>query len=468
MDSRYKMMIKFLSVLLGMCLCLKAFDSQFHGSVSSFSKLGFNNHKADLSSGRFPTESYSFLNAGMDFNFGLGYGFNLGLGGYVGGVVYDGSKQVQTTQHTPLNPDGIIYNLFGFWSGSNAATPATAHNAKYYTLTNAYLGYQYADDFVFKIGRFKLGGDLGTDWLTSYVQGLALSSGAIPHTKLWFFTINKRAFVGGSWFKDFKYINPNLAVDNGKGFYIYAGGANITYKNFNINAYIYAQDSRFIAPGFRAKYDQKPSPHFGFKTEILGLFMTHFAPGMRKTSGFNNYPQGSAGSPQHYETTIPALMPTIGKGGVSLMFKQTSYVDIYDFGFVLYKNFGNPNEFLGSVGDPTGYDNWTNSVYDSATWNNAFRRDALDIFLFANASYERLKLGLLARLTHAKRADEQSLSLSMAYQFAHGIDAGFKAEYYNNTTFKGYTLGLPPSAVVLSQNISQDRSFIQTFINYQF
>ncbi|WP_095297455.1 outer membrane family protein [Helicobacter sp. 12S02232-10] len=464
--------MKFIILFILFISCSHAFSYKFYGSALSFSKLGFNHSKIDLQKGKFPTESYSFLDAGMRFDLDLDYGFNAGIGGYVGGVAFDGTKFVKTTEGDFLNPNGVIYNLFGFWTGSNATGVASSRTAKYYSLTEANIGYKYLNRIDLKLGRFKLGGDLGTDWLTSYVQGVGISSRIIPDTALWFFAINKRAFVGGSWFKDFKYINPNLPFDNGKGFYIYAGGVNIRHKNINLNAYIYAQDSRFIAPGFRFKYDTKPdfnSQGFRSKTELLGLFMTHFKPGMRKTTGFNNYAIGTTGLPDSYfQIGSNSSLPHIGKGGISLMFKQTFYINAYNFGFLVYKNFGNPNEFLGSIGDPTGYDNWNNSIYDSSTWNNMFRRDSLSGFLFLNNSFGKFSYGFLGRITHAPRANEQALSLSVNYLFFHNTNAGFILTYYNNTTFKGYTLGLPPQVVTLKNTLSQDRSFIQTYINYNF
>lgn len=462
---------QFLFMGLFCASCLYSFDYKFNAQAQSFSKFGFNNDKINLNTGKFPTESYSFLNAGLDFDFDFGYGFVGSLGGYVGGIVFENTKFAQTTSKGFYNPDGVIYNLFGFWTNSDGKGTANTHSAKYYSLINLNIGYQYDKYIKLKIGRFKLGGDLGTDWLTSYVQGMATSSKVIPLTTLWAFAINKRAFVGYQWFKDFKIINPNLPFDKGPGFYIYAGGANITYKNINLNAYIYAQDSRFIAPGFRLRYDTNEdfqSQGFRSKSEFLGLFMNHLKPSMRKTTGYNNYPIGVTGLTQSYFRVGKNIVPKIGKGGIAVMFKQTFYINYYDFGMILYKNFGNPNEFLGSIGDPTGLDNWDNSVYDGSTWNNTFRRDALSGFLFFDGSYGKLTYNILTRLTHAKRANEETFSITLSYMFSHKINAGIKFEYYNNTTFEGYALGIPPKAVTLNATTSEDRSFIETFINYVF
>lgn len=471
-------MKKLTTALLGSLMLsssLYSFDYKFSGNVQDFSKFGFNNDKINLTEGKYPTDSYSVMTAALGINLDAGYGFSFGLGGTVGGVVFDSTKYQGFSNPAQglYAPNGLMYNYFGFWAGYDYRSPANSHTAKYYIIQNAFINYQYKNWINLTGGRFRLSGDIGTDWMSGYIQGVGLSSKIIPYTKLWFFTTNRRASYGQYWLKDFKYLNPNISADNGQGFYVYAAGANFEYKGFNIHPYIYAQDSRFIAPGVHLGYDSNPdfkSDGFRSKTEILGLFMTHLSSALRKTTGNNNYPAGYAGSRDNYfNIRINPDGSYIGKGGVSLMIRQTFYIDNYTVGAILYKNFGNPNEFLTGYGDPTGFDNYDNSVYDSAAWNNVFRREAISGYIFATGTYSKLSWGFLTRLTHSPRADEQAVSVNVDYKFPHNIKAGIKVEYYNNTTFKGYVLGVSTyGTTTLSKTLSQDRSFTQTYISYDF
>ncbi|PAF44253.1 outer membrane family protein [Helicobacter sp. 11S02596-1] len=452
-----KKLMKNLLIIGTMASCGYGFDYQVNGQVQNTSKFGFNNDRIDPKAGKYPTDSFSVLTASLGINMDLGAGFSVGLAGTVGGMVFDNTKFQKTTEGQILNPDGLSWNYFGFWPGYDYLSPATARTAKDYIIQNAFISYQYDRYIQIKGGRFSVPGD----WLSGYIQGLQIESQAIPYTRLWAFSTNRRASLGGKWLKDFKYMNQNIPVDNGKGFYVYAGGADVKYKHFNIHPYIYAQDSRFIAPGFHLTYDTTPDFKFdGFrsKTEVIFLYMRHVGPALSKSTSYNNfdaylYPGGA----------------TAGKGGESLLIRQTFEINHYNFGAILYKNFRNPNEFVTPYGDPIGFDNYDNSVYDSAAWNNVFRRDAINGFLFAGGKYTQLGWLFVARYTHTPRAVEEAVSVSVDYKFPLNITAGFKLEYYNNTTFKGYTLGYSSNKPKpLDHKVTQDRSFVSTYIQHNF
>ncbi|PAF46775.1 hypothetical protein BKH46_06020 [Helicobacter sp. 12S02634-8] len=433
------------------------FEYKVNGQVQNYSKFGFNNDKINQAKGKYPTDSFSTMIASLGVNMDIGAGFQAGLGGTIGGIVYDGTKYQKTIDNTTLNPDGLVWNYFGFWAGNDYRFSASANNTKNYFIQNAFITYTYDKYIQIKGGRFQMPGD----WFSGYIQGLYLQSWAIPHTRLWSFATNHRASWGGKWFKDYKYINPNVAKDNGKGFYVFGVGAEFKYKNFSAQPYFYAQDSRFYAPGIHLTYDTNPdfkSEGFRSKTEIIFLHMTHVGPALQKSTAYNNY-----------DALLYPGQQFVGRGGESLLLKQTFEIDRYYFGGAFYKNFGNPNEFLAPYGDPTGFDNYDNSVYDSAAWNNVFRRDAINGFLFAGAQYAQLKITLLGRYTDTPRAREEAFSIGLDYKFAHNILAGLKAEYYNNTTFKGFTLGYSGNKPKpLTQNVTQDRSYISTFIQHNF
>ncbi|PAF53472.1 hypothetical protein BKH42_05990 [Helicobacter sp. 13S00482-2] len=433
------------------------FDYKVNGQVQNWSKFGFNNDKIDTIAGKYPTDSFSVLTASLGLKLDIGAGFYAGIMGTVGGLIFDNTK-FQGDGNIVYNPEGLAYNYFGFWPGRDYRSPANPRTARNYVLQNLYVGYKYDKYIDAKIGRFSIPGD----WLSGYIQGASLDSYVLPYTRLWGILAHKRASVGGKWLKDFKYMNQNIPVDNGKGFDVYAIGADFKRENFIAQGYVYAQDSRFIAPGFHLGYDSNPefkSEGFRSKTEILFLYMQIVGPALSKNTAYNNYA---------YDARINTDKIPVGKGGESLMIKQRFDIDNYNVGGILYVNFGNPNEFLTPYGDPTGFDNYDNSVYDNAAWNNMFRRDAISGFLFGGGTYTNLSWGIIGRITHSPRSNEQALAVNVDYKFPWNITAGIKVEYYNNTTFAGYTLGIGNKITMLGKTISQDRSYASTYISYNF
>ncbi|MDO7253678.1 outer membrane family protein [Helicobacter cappadocius] len=431
------------------------FDYKVNGQVQNWSKFGFNNDKINTTEGKYPTDSFSVLTASLGINLDLGAGFSAGATGTIGGIVFDNTR-FQGDGNIIYNPNGLAYNYFGFWPGKDYRSPSTARTTRNYVLQNLYIGYTYDKYIEAKIGRFSVPGD----WLSGYIQGVSLQSYAVPYTRIWAFTTVKRASVGGKWLKDFKYMNQNIPVDNGKGFYVYAAGADFKRDNFIAQGYLYAQDSRFIAPGFHLGYDTNPefkSEGFRSKTEILFLYMRVVGPALSKNTAYNNY-----------DARINPDSQVVGKGGESLMIRQRFDIGKYNIGAILYKNFGNPNEFLTPYGDPIGFDNYDNTVYDSAAWNNIFRRDAISGFLFGGGTYTKLSWMVIGRITYSKRADEQAVAVNVDYKFPWNITAGVKVEWYNNTTFAGYTLGSGKATTILNKTISQDRSYASTYISYNF
>lgn len=435
------------------------FDYKVNGQVQNWSKFGFNNDKIDTTKGKYPTDSFSVLTASLGVTLDLGAGFSAGALGTIGGIVFDNTK-FQGDGKIVYNPYGLAYNYFGFWPGNDYLSTATARTARNYVMQNLYIGYKYDKYIDAKIGRFSVPGD----WLSGYIQGVYLQSFAIPYTRLWAFSTNKRASVGGKWLKDFKYMNQNPPVDKGQGFYVYAGGADFKRENYTAQAYLYAQDSRFIAPGFHLAYDSNPdfkSEGFRSKTEIIFLYMKIVGPALSKPTAYNNY--------STFDVRINTDKLFVGKGGESLMIRQRFDIDNYNVGAIIYKNFGNPNEFLTPYGDPTGFDNYDNSVYDNAAWNNVFRREAISAFLFGGANYTKLSWGIIARITHSQRSDEQAVAVNVDYKFPWNITAGVKVEWYNNTTFAGYSMGIGNSVTKeLKETISQDRSYASTYVSYNF
>lgn len=427
------------------------FDYEIKGFVQNYSKFGFNDDRINEAEGKYPTESFSIISADLGIDMNLGAGFSAGIAGAAGGLIFDHTRFQRNIEGKLFAPNGISWNYFGFWPGPDYRSASSIRTTRNFILRNIYITYQYDKYIQAQIGRFRVPGD----WFSGYVQGLYLQSWAIPHTKFWFYTTNRRASYGGPWLRDFKYINQNVSADNGKGFFVYAGGADIVYQNYGISPYIFAQDARFFAPGFHLTYDTNPafkSEGFRSKTEIIFLHMQHFGPGLKRLTGSNNYKFGG-------------FLSTAGKGGQSLYIRQRFDIDNYNIGLSVYKNFDNPNEFVTGSGDPTGFNNYNGSIYDGVGWNNIFRKDAVSGFLFGGGKYERFSWAIMGRLTFAPRADEQTLTINVDYKFPHNFKAGITAEYYGQTVKEGYVVRNSP---ILKKDIFQDRSSITTYIIRNF
>lgn len=427
-----------------------SFEYKVKGLVQNWSKFGLNDNKINVTEGKYPTESFSILSAelGIDMNFGAG--FSAEILGAAGGFIFDNTKFQRNVEGNLFSPNGLAWSYFGYWQGFDNSSTATARTARNFILRNAQIAYKYDKYIQIQIGRFQVPGD----WINGFVQGAYLQSWIIPHTKLWFWAANRRASYGGKWLREFRFLNTNIPAENDRGFFVYKGGADVLYQNYSISPYILSQDARFFAPGVRLSYDTDPafkSEGFRSKTEIAFLYMHHFGPALKKSTSSNNYKVGE--------------LSTAGKGGQSLLIKQRFDIDNYNIGLAIYKNFDNPNEFVASIGDPTGFDNYNASVYDGSGWNNVFRKDSISGFIFGGGNYERFSWGFLGRLTFAPRADEQTLAINFDYQFPRNIKAGIKAEYYGQTIKEGYIIRSSPA---LKKDVFQDRSSITTYITHNF
>ncbi|MCQ2981105.1 outer membrane beta-barrel protein HofF, partial [Helicobacter pylori] len=162
-----------------------------------------------------------------------------------------------------------------------------------------------------------------------------------------------------------------------------------------------------------------------------------------------------------YQFGMPA-----GKNAHSLMIKQKFEWNEYNFGFGIYKSFGNANWMIGYHGNRLGFDFWTNTVYANTLNSLSYMMDAnaFTVFAFGGGVHRKFLWGLLGRLTYGPRANEQVLSLNLGYKFTKNFSADIKFEYYNVLMHQGYKMGWNGPKLDSQPATDQDRSHIFTEI----
>ncbi len=434
----------------------KAYENKFKfsGDVTSVSRVGFNiNQSRNLNKANFnvPTETFSALKlslrGGYEFVANEHHlGINLGM--MLAGIIGDSTRRD--------TGGSSLATYIGFYrgvSGKYNFPDGNQNHTRYFMLDIANVSYSYGDYFGIQIGRapFAYGG-----WISGYMDGVQVYSKAIPNTTLWAYATNLRGNNAGLFLKDFRYVNGIYDTVTGRstGYYIFAGGAAVKYQWLDIRPELYAQVARYIMPQINFTVNSNPdfnNQGFNSRTQLVFSYVHNFEDAQRLTSGYNNYRD-----PNH----------TIGTGGSALFLRQTFMYDNHYAGAAFLKNFDNPNELIGSYGDPYGFSLWTNSVYYFSGWSNALMRDATNAFVFVGGSYldKSLSWDITYRYTNAARAYEQSVQILLNYVLKKVYSFKVTFEFYRETTRAGYTL----AGVVTPRDVATDRSSMIAYVGYKF
>lgn len=435
------------------------------GSAINFSKFGFNNREIDAKNGYFPTESFVNIMANLQVDAKLGAGFSIGLGGAVGGQVYDSTKYAKTINGDTPTPNGLGYEYMGEWNGwyPDYYPTATSRNAKNYVIYNAFIDYQ-DDIFHVKVGRYK--SDM--DWFYQYTEG-ASASAQLGDFKIYGFTSWGRAIADGQWLYNFYRLKQNG---------VHALGVVYNHSGITAEPFVWFSPQTFSAPGIHLGYDTNPDfNNDGFRSQTTLYAMYVY---QDQNSQYGRY------APSRYNTWDPYLdggkwKGLQGPGGATILLKQEFDINNYNVGGGVYWNIGNPNQNIGTYGNPIGIEQWTTSIYNigNAGINNITAADAVTVFLKGGASYGQFSWSTVGRVTTAPRANEYSLALYLDYQFTKNIEAGLKLEYFGEDTNAGYNPGEgffddsgalidPNNGAGISKSIYQDRSHLMTHISYSF
>lgn len=428
--------------MMGLCWS-KDFDYSVVGNLISSTRIGFSNpYKVDKTTGIYPNNSFWSLatQLGIQGRFYKNFGF--GLKGVVGGVALD-----STRIGAKIFPSNSTDNNSDVGEFTKVLMPAWGE------IINAYLSYEN-ETFGIKIGRYDF---KNTDWFSGHNEGLGFYVN-IPTIKFWGLYSYARSSSNAEWLNHFDPRNASL-----NKFGIFAFGLDGIFQNLFYRPYIYYQPGSYLAGGIKLIYETNFSNDWTSKTTLLTLSTSNAKRGRNLPSsqdwGFDGYfnlsniniynPLGYGGRKRGY-------------GGTTLFIRQDFFIKKYNFGGAVYKNFGNPNDLIGSYGDPTGINTWVYTAYDLSTWSDFFGKDAFNAFIFGGGKHDKFSWDILARITFSPRSNEQSLALILSYDLRKNININLRLEYMNDETKKGYLL----SDTYLTSDNYTDKSFAFMYITY--
>lgn len=398
------------------------FSLIYTGWVESFSKIGFNNQSIDASLGKYPTDSFS----AMVGSFGLKselksqiQTLKAGLSVTAGALVYDSSSESY-----PGGTGSVMNEYIGMWEGFDLRGKSGVKR-HYYVVNNAYLGYELKlgakSGFYLKGGRY----ESSAEYMSGYTQGFEVGLN-LGNLKLWWFSSYGRAFAYGQWLVDF--YAPRGYVDSGGKFIhngIHAFKATYSFLGLDIIPAVYFSKGTYIAPIIEARYDSKRDfDGKGFRSQTT----VHFMNPLHESRVVGNYRYGDL----------------VGKEAQTLYIKQRFDINQYNFGLGLYKNFGNANAYIGTIGNPLSLDLWTTTAYDlGRNISDMIGKDAITPFVFVGGKHfdNRFSWNLISRYSDSRRSEEASIAGSLSYALGGGLSVGVKLEWLRDTTKAGYRVG---------------------------
>lgn len=431
------------------------FSLIYTGWVESFSKIGFNNQSIDSNLGKYPTDSFS----AMVGSFGLKselksqiQTLKAGLSVTAGALVYDSSSEPY-----PGGTGSVMDEYIGMWRGFD--TGGNVSKRHYYVVNNAYLDYELKlgakSGFYLKGGRY----ESSAEYMSGYTQGFEVGLN-LSNLKLWWFSSYGRAFAYGQWLVDF--YAPRGYVDSGGKFIhngIHSFKATYSFLGLDIIPAVYFSKGTYIAPIIEARYDTKRDfDGKGFRSQTT----VHFMNPLHESRVVNLYRYGDL----------------VGKEAQTLYIKQRFDINQYNFGLGLYKNFGNANAYIGTIGNPLSLDLWTTTAYDlGRNISDMIGKDAITPFVFVGGKHfdNRFSWNLISRYSDSRRSEEASIAGSLSYAFGGGLSVGVKLEWLRDTTKAGYRVGSNPNkdgsdlqTIKSTPKRTDDRSHSFIWVRYEF
>lgn len=432
------------------------FSLIYTGWVESFSKIGFNNQSIDPNLGKYPTDSFS----AMVGSFGLKselksqiQTLKAGLSVTAGALVYDSSSEAY-----PGGTGSVMNEYIGMWEGFDLQGKSSVKR-HYYVVNNAYLDYELKlgakSGFYLKGGRY----ESSAEYMSGYTQGFEVGLN-LGNLKLWWFSSYGRAFAYGQWLVDF--YAPRGYVDSGGKFVhngIHAFKATYSFLGLDIIPAVYFSKGTYIAPIIEARYDtNRDFAGKGFRSQTT----VHFMNPLHESRVVGGYRYGDL----------------VGKEAQTLYIKQRFDINQYNFGLGLYKNFGNANAYIGTIGNPLSLDLWTTTAYDlERNISDMIGKDAITPFVFVGGKHfdNRFSWNLISRYSDSRRSEEASIAGSLSYALGGGLSVGVKLEWLRDTTKAGYRVGSNPkndgsdlSTIKSTPKRTDDRSHSFIWVRYEF
>lgn len=420
---------------------LSAFDYNFDSRAQAFTKIGFNNTAEDIKNGKYPTDSYAsiFLEANVQGNLSDN-GFTYGLGGAVAAPVWD--------------PYKVSYNYVN-GHGRNSITNGSNQEAgyRYYSLSLAYLGYQYSESNTeagVKVGRFD---NKGLDWFSGRVEGLRTWF-TRDNVTVQFDFINRRGIPDAQWFYDFYSVGKKSNNDYDR--YFVVTSVNVKLDDLEIKPQLWYHRNDHITPGLTTIYSHNIGD-VKAKASVYSLFV------------LSHKKQGD----QYRNDTDKRL------GTILIAQEDLSYKNV-NFGTGLWKVWGNPdaNSGIGRHGNKAKIDVWTADAgtdtfpgYDG-TLTDVNSYNAFTAWLYGGQNLGKVTWEVIGRFTKSRSSDEQSIALNVGYEVNKQFSVSTKLEWLNDIS-KPFERARSSNAAVKALattkgKIRNDRSHAFVSLNYKF
>ncbi len=417
----------------------KFFD--YSGHLATFNKFGFNGGQPN---GDFvPTESFTTIFGKVDTIYDFKpyihsdaiKVFKIGLGMGANGLAYDSTKK-DGQSGIYSSGSGLNRNYVGAWQG-NGKVGGSGGGERNYMLHNAFIDFQ-STYFNLKGGRY----ESDKDYHSGYTQGISadLHFNATPNDeiKFWWFSSWGRALADSQWFLDFYAVK--LGADEGNTG-IHSGGMDYKHDSIVENdgiksgaSVLFRPWTQFYAGLFNAS---------GGKLEYHQYFGNGY--GIRLTA--QGYALNLVGNKEVNDSSQNGEKVDRLSGNLNAILKV--FMFDYNVRLGVYKNFGSAGYHIGTYGNPVGIDQWTGSVYDSASGgdassskenahalNNITARNALTAYLSGGGAHSfeigTFKWEILGRYTSAPSSDEASVALLLRQIFNLGFTLGLKVEWLND------------------------------------
>lgn len=443
----------------------EGFRFYYTGWVESFSKIGFNNQKIDSNLGKYPTDSFSAMVGSFglkgEYEKGIQH-LDFGLSITAGGLVYDSSSRAY-----PGGEGSVMNEYIGMWEGYDLQ--GKSHIKRhYYVVNNAYLDYGISfgsskgQGFYFKGGRY----ESKAQYMSGYTQGFELGF-KTWNLDLWWFSSYGRAFAYGQWLVDFysprgyyeSYDENGKGIGSFKNNGIHAFKAIYSIGRLDISPQVYFSIGTYTAPIIELVYDtDRDFSAKGFRSQTT----LHFMNPLHNSRVVNDrdYRYGDL----------------VAKSTQTLYIKQRFDFNEYNFGLGLYKNFGNANAYIGTIGNPIMLDLWTTSAYDlGRNISDIISKNAITPFVFIGGKHfdNKFSWNLIGRYTDSARSEEGSIAGAFSYAFGGGLSVGVKLEWLTDTTKSGYRVGSKENNITQTngQKVpkrTDDRSHSFVWVRYEF
>ncbi|WP_121021176.1 outer membrane family protein [Helicobacter vulpis] len=431
---------------------LHALDYKIGGRMGSFSRIGFNNSSINSNKGIYPTGSYVTAIGALQIDLNLlpksisAHQLSAGLGGEVGGLAFDSTRTLidQSDPRAGFQPANWYY--MGRWEGYLMDAPwhtsryGDGVHARNYILYNAYLDYRYKDIFGIKLGRYKSDRAL---FLRGYNQGFEAFVRWRNFRLDWFSTYG-RGLANIQFIRDF-YAPVQFHFANGRrtNYGMHALSAAWQSKHWQIMPFFWFYPKNFNAPGLYVSALFKPA-NWKIQTRVYVWFPLYSVALARTYYRGNRIDETSA----------------------SLLVRQRFETKSYNFGWGVYKNFGNASAQLGWNGSPIPFDATDDTPYEDA-YTNIYNANSVTPFAFLGTSYKNLSCALLGKLTYSPRASSKSLGLTCTYNITKHIHAMIRLNGYVVSMHRGYKVAYFGASNPNFAPTIQDRSYLMTSLSYE-